>query len=310
MAEVGLVGGGGKGSQPRIGNALGFHLVVEHGRRPVCRHTGQLVFHFGGERLHDRAADAVPAGDGRAHVVGVVVQAAVHQAPALFLRAVLRQDKGGGTFADVQAEPLDVEGPAFHGRQCLEGVEASQDKGRYHIHAADDGRITYAGADEPLGEHLGRSAGDAGVAGDEGLGHEAQAAGDFPRRFAGRQEGSVLFRGVGQFFNIGRGSTQDKDRAVGSGVHGSLSQGVADGADGQGFEPAETFQPEVFPPLFREHPHAEPSRNAERAVNGLQAGLVPLDRGVVFRSRQAQGGGNIGRRYPCHLRPICCFHSS
>ena len=198
-------------AQPGVLDGLGFHLVVEHGRRTVRRDAGEGGFPLRGQDLLDSPAHPVSAGDGCADMVGVVVEAAVDDVPGIrILAGILGQDHGGGTLSDVEAQALDIERLAGYGRQGLEGVEAGQDKSREGIDAANDGRIVLTGSDQPVCQHLCGGAGNAGVADRQRVVGKTQCVRDFFRGDTGREIVPVFLGNVSQFFDAGGGSTQDQ----------------------------------------------------------------------------------------------------
>ena len=101
MAEVGFVSRGGNFPQTGAFDGLGLHLVVEQGGCSVGYHTGQEVFPFRRNHFPDGTGHPVSGRDGSAYVVGVVVQAAVHDTPSIGLSVIFYKDQGGGAMYDL-----------------------------------------------------------------------------------------------------------------------------------------------------------------------------------------------------------------
>ena len=295
MPVVGLDGGREELSQSRVLDRLGFHLVVEHSGRTVRRDAGQLGFYLRGQDLLDGAAHAVPTWNRRADVVGIVVEAAVEDIPGAGVPVqVAGEDDRGGTLSDVEAQALDVKGSAGCRRQGFQRFEAGQDESREDIDAANHRRIVIARSDQPVGQHLRRGSGNAGVAHGNGIVDKAQMGCHLLHGHAGCEIASVFFRNISQFVNPGRGGAQNENQARGRRINRTAGQCILHGMKHQRFKPAETVHLQGGFLCIREDAHAEMPRNAQAAIHLFQACFAAPDGRVVFLRGQAQRRSDIG----------------
>ena len=176
-------------------------------------------------------------------MIGVIVHTAPHEPPAFRWRVLLLagEDNCGCRLPEVEAQALDVEGPARQGREGLERQEARCREGAGAVGAAYDGVIVIAAAKQPVGQNLRGDSADAGVAGDYGPGAYPEMGG-YPCGAGGGAVVVAVSILVGrELFDVGLGGAQDEDCVGASDFNARLGEGVGDGAYCKGFESGVAF---------------------------------------------------------------------
>ena len=77
-------------------------------------------------------------------MVGIVVNTTCHECPKGLLRrhdVTVLQHHRGGTFAQIQPQPLGIKGTTRLQREGMKSVKTRQDEGRLHVNTTDNSGV-------------------------------------------------------------------------------------------------------------------------------------------------------------------------